>query len=217
MRTEKDKPPAIGNHPQSWHHLGSAFPSLTWLEAPGEVSTLQHPLWAPRVPSPLLSLVSGPSLVTNVTVMTVPPSDDLSSAPSSDCLMCHITPSILDFPQDLRTAMALCKLESQGHPTPPLPPISKDAQEVGEKKKKIPPEQMVGGRGAQVALGSHPRGGFILGTAGSSCHWLFPKGSDREPSTPWPFPSLWGQCQGFMHGLRSLGSNPHLHPPQGCR
>lgn len=71
--------------------------------------------------------------------MTVPPSDDLSS----DCLMFHITPSTLDFSQDLSTAVALCELESQGHPTPPLPPISKEAQEVGEEKKEekeIPPE-----------------------------------------------------------------------------
>lgn len=129
MRTVKGKPPAMGNHPQSWYHLCSASPNLAWLKAPGEVSTLQHPLWAPRVPNPLLSLVPGPSLVTKVTVMTIPPSDDLSSPLIPDCLMCHITPSILDFSQDLSTVMALCKLESQGHPT----------QEVGEEKEENSP------------------------------------------------------------------------------
>lgn len=56
----KDREPsAMGNHPQSWHHLHSASPNLAWPEASGEVSTLQHPLWVPRVPNPSLSLVPG--------------------------------------------------------------------------------------------------------------------------------------------------------------
>lgn len=65
-----------------------------------------------------------------------------------------------------------------------------------------------------MALGSHHRGGCILGTG------VIPAtGSDREPRPPLPFPSLWSQCQGLRQLLGSgglRGSNPHLHPPQGA-
>lgn len=219
MRTEKGKPPAMGSHSQSWHHLGSASPNLAWLEAPGEVSTLQHP----RVPSPLLSLVPGHSLVTKVAVMTVPPSDDLSSALSSHCLMCHISPSILDFPQDLRTAMALCKLESQGHPIPPLPPSAKMLRKWGKKKKKIPCEQMVGGTEEhRWLLGPTP------GVAVFFRDWILPapgcflKAVTGSPGPPYLSPVCGanakgsGSCWG-LGGSGLWGSNPHLHPPQGSR